>query len=113
MAFLAALLLIQQAQTAQRTEKGDYYPVVQKCKDGEALIDSDPRGAIDKFDEVITNAKIKRMECYPRIEERPSEYTGWYAFLPYQYRGRGKIALARKSEPDVGARGIFARPRYW
>lgn len=102
MTLLAALLLLcQQDRTALRTEKADYFPAVQKCKDGEALIDSDPKTAVEKFDEVVNNPRIKWIECRLRIEERPSEYTAYYAFLPFQYRGRAKIALAKKSDPEI------------
>ncbi len=98
------LLLSQQDRTAQRTEKSEYYPAKKRCEEGEALIDSDPKTAIEKFDEVINNPKIKLVECRLRIEERPSEYTPWYAFLPYQYRGRAKINLAKKSDPDIAVK---------
>ncbi len=102
MGLIAALLLLcQQDRTALRTEKGDYFPAIQKCKDGEGMIDSDPKTAIEKFDEVANNPKLKWIECRLRVEERPSEYTAYYAFLPYQYRGRAKINLARKSEPGL------------
>jgi hypothetical protein len=97
----ALFLLCQQDRTVQRTEKGDYYPAKKRCEEGEALIESDPKSAIEKFDEVLNNPRIKFIECRLRIEERPSEYTSWYAFLPYQYRGRAKINLARKVDPDV------------
>ena len=98
------LLLCQQDRTAQRTEKADYYPAKKRCEEGEALIDSDPKTAIEKFDEVINNPKIKLVECRLRIEERPSEYTAWYAFLPYQYRGRARINLAKKSDPEAAVK---------
>src|ERR1051325_5360357 len=98
---LLLLSLSQQAQTVQRTEKIDYIAAAQKCREGEAQIETDPKAAIEKFDEILNNPKIKRVECWLRIEEKPSEYTKWYAFIPFQYRARAKILLARKSEPDV------------
>jgi hypothetical protein len=98
------LLLCQQDRTVQRTEKAEYYLAKKRCEEGEALIDSDPKTAIEKFDEVINNSRIRWIECRLRIEERPSEYTPWYAFLPYQYRGRAKINLARKSDPEVAVK---------
>lgn len=103
MSLIAAtlILLCQQDRTAQRTEKSDYYPAKKRCEEGEGLIDSDPKTAIEKFDEVINNPKIKFIECRLRIEERPSEYTAWYPFLPYQYRGRAKVNLSKRLEPDV------------
>jgi hypothetical protein len=102
MSLIAALLLLcQQDRTALRTEKGDYFPAIQKCKDGESMIDSDPKTAIERLDEVVNNPKIKWLECRLRVEERPSEYTAYYAFLPFQYRGRAKVSLAKKSEPDI------------
>jgi hypothetical protein len=98
------LLLCQQDRTVQRTEKGDYYPAKKRCEEGEALIDSDPKTAIEKLDEVINNPKIRFIECRLRIEERPSEYTPWYPFLPYQYRGRAKINLAKRSDPEIAVK---------
>ncbi|HXX92564.1 MAG TPA: hypothetical protein VEN81_02965, partial [Planctomycetota bacterium] len=105
---MTAVLLLglaaQQDRTVQRTEKADYYPAKKRCEEGEALIDSDPKTAIEKFDEVINNPKVRIIEVRLRIEERPSEYTPWYPFLPFQYRARAKINLARKSDPEIAAK---------
>ncbi|HYE98070.1 MAG TPA: hypothetical protein VEJ18_04120 [Planctomycetota bacterium] len=101
MLLVAALLCLQQEQTAFRTEKSDYLQAVKECQAAEALIESDPRGAIERLDYVVGNARLKKIECRLRIEERPSEYTAWYDFLPYQYRGRARLALAKKSEPEA------------
>jgi hypothetical protein len=99
---LAFLVLAQQDQTALRTEKGDYLPAAEKCEKAEAQIESNPRAACDLLDEVLANAaKLRKIECRLRIEERPAEYTKWTLFLPYQYRGRARLNLARKSERDV------------
>ncbi len=101
-AFVVCLLvLFQQDQTAVRTEKGDYIPAVEKCRTAEALIDSDPRAAVEKLDEVLANPRLRKIECRLRIEEKPSEYTAWTLFLPYQFRGRARTALARKSEREA------------
>ena len=97
----AALLCLQQDQTAFRTEKSDYLQAVRECQAAEPLIESDPRAAVERLDAVLGNARLKKIECRLRIEERPSEYTAWYDFFPYQYRGRARLALARKSEPEA------------
>lgn len=99
-----ALLLLQQDQTAFRTEKADYIPAIARCKEGEGNIESDPRAAIDSFDAVLNNSKIRKVECRLRVEERPSEYSAWYLFLPNQYRGRAKINLAKKADPTLAER---------
>jgi len=59
---LLLLSLSQQAQTVQRTEKIDYIAAAQKCREGEAQIETDPKAAIEKFDEILNNPKIKRVE---------------------------------------------------
>ena len=105
--FLALLALLpapQQDQTVFRTEKGDYPVAIRDCQTAETLIDSDPRGAIEKLDAIINNPKIRKIECRIRIEERPAEYSPWYLFLPYQFRGRARMNLARKSDRDAAER---------
>jgi hypothetical protein len=99
--FATILLLLQSDQTIFRTEKGDYTGPIQKCKDGEELIESDPQGAVARLDEVISNPKLRKIECRVRIEERPSEYSAWYLFLPHQYRGRARMNLAKKADNET------------
>lgn len=101
---LALFLLQDPVQTVFRTEKGDYVPAVNKCKEAEGLLEGDPSGAVERLDEVLANPKIRKVECRIRIEERPAEYTQPYAFYPYQYRGRARLALGRKAEPEAAER---------
>lgn len=102
----AALLAFpQQDQTATRAEKADYLVAVARCREGEALLESDPRAALEKFDEVIANPRVARkIESRLRIEERSGEYTAWYLFLPYQYRGRARLNLARTAPREQAER---------
>lgn len=100
-ALLAFLAAPQQDQTVFRTEKGDYPQAVRDCQAAEGLIDSDPRGAVEKLDAIITNSKIRKIECRIRIEERPAEYSPWSLFLPYQFRGRARLNLAKKAEREA------------
>jgi hypothetical protein len=102
--FICLLVSLQQDQTAVRTEKGDYLQAVEKCRTAEAAIESDPRAAVEKLDEVLGNPRVRKVECRLRIEEKASEYTPWYLFLPYQYRGRARINLAKKSEPEAAVK---------
>jgi len=101
-ALLGLLAAPQQDQTVFRTEKGDYPVAVRECQAAEALIDSDPRGAIEKLDAILNNTRIKKVECRLRIEERPAEYSPWTLFLPYQFRGRARLNLAKKAEREAG-----------
>ncbi len=99
-ALLVLLCLAQQDQTAFRQEKADYFPAWKDCQEAEKLIESNPRGAIEKLDAIIANPKVaKKLESRLRIQEGASEYTDYALFLPYQYRARAKLALARKAEP--------------
>src|SRR5689334_7581521 len=95
-----ALLAPQDARTATRQEKTEYNAAVAKCREGEAMIDSDPQGAVERLTEVIGNSKIRLVECLLRIEQRPAEYSDPYAFLPYQYRARARMNLAKKASPE-------------
>lgn len=107
----AILLLSLQDPPPQiifRTEKAEYIPWINKCKEAEGLLESDPRGAIERLDDILANAKLKKIEISVRIEERPAEYQPPYAFYPFQYSGRARLALARKSDPEA-AETILAR----
>ena len=98
---LLLLLLLQAEVTIPRTDKGDYPAVIKLCKEAQALIESDPRLAISKLDDVLANTKIKHIEVRIRIEERAGDTTEWYYFLPRQYRGRARINLAKSGVSDA------------
>ena len=107
MSFLLALALVaQQDMTAFRTEKGVYLPAIKRCREAQALIDSDPFSAIEILDSIINNPKIKKVECRLRVEERASEYTKYYLFMPYQYRGRARMNRAAKSQGEAARRHL-------
>lgn len=101
MALWAALAAAQQDQTVFRTEKGEYPQAIRECQAAEGLLESDPRGAIEKLDAILANPRIRKVECRIRIEERPAEYSPWTLFLPYQFRGRARMNLAKKSEREA------------
>lgn len=98
---LLALLCAQEDQTVFRTEKTEYLAAEKDCRAAEAMLATDPRSAIALLDGIVTNAKLKKIECRLRIENRPAEYTERYLFLPYQYRARARMALAAKSDPEA------------
>jgi hypothetical protein len=85
-----------------RTEKADYLPAVDLCREAEASIDSDSAAAIEKLTAIVDNPKVRKIEGSLRIELRPSEYTDPYAFTPYQYRGRARLAQAARASTDAG-----------
>ena len=98
---IAALLFLpQDNKTAVRQEKTEYNAAVAKCREAEAMIDSDPQAAVERLTEIIQNSRLKLIEVNLRIEQRPAEYSDPYAFLPYQYRGRAKMNLAKKATPE-------------
>jgi hypothetical protein len=84
-----------------RTEKAAYLPAITLCKEAEAVIDADPAVAIEKLTTVIDNTAIRKVEGLLRVELRPSEYTDPYAFTPYQYRGRARLAQAARASTDA------------
>ena len=105
---LAMLLSAQEPYTATRLEKELFLPAAQTCRAGEALLASDPRAALAEFDAVLSNPRIsaktnRGVECILTIVERPGETSAPYLFLPYQLRGRARLALSEKlksSEPE-------------
>ena len=96
----AFALLTQDPKTVTRQEKTEYNAAVAKCREGEAMIDSDPQAAIDKFTEIIGNSRIRLVECTIRIEQRPAEYSDPYNFLPYQFRGKARMNQVKKATPE-------------
>jgi hypothetical protein len=98
------LFIPQDAKTATRQEKAEYNAAVAKCREAESMIDSDPQGAIERLTDVIGNSKIRLVECLLKIEQRPAEYSDPYAFLPYQYRARARMNLAKKASPETAQR---------
>jgi hypothetical protein len=96
---LAALLPAlhpQDTRTVVRTEKSEYNTALVKYKEAEAMVESDPAGAIERMSELISNGKLRFIECLLRIEQRPSEFTDPYPFLPYQSRGTARVNQSKK-----------------
>src|SRR5262245_4510438 len=105
---LLSLLVPQEARTATRQEKNEYNAAVAKCREGESMIDSDPQGAVERLSEVITNSKIRLIEVTLKIEQRPAEYSEPYNFLPYQFRARARMNLAKKATPENAQKLVAA-----
>lgn len=99
-ALLLLALAPQDLKTVVRQEKNEYNAAVAKCREAEAMIESDPSAAVERFTEIIALPRIRLMECALRIEQRPAEYSDPYNFLPYQYRGRARMNAARKASPE-------------
>ena len=106
--WILSLLVPQDAKTATRQEKTEYNAAVAKCREAESMIDSDPQGAIERLSDLIGNSKIRLVECLLRIEQRPAEYSDPYAFLPYQYRARARMNLAKKAGPENSQKLVAA-----
>src|SRR5947207_2108339 len=102
---LAMLILLpQDTRTVTRQEKTEYNAAVAKCREAEAMLESDPQGAVERLSEITGNARLRLIECMIKIEQRPAEYSDPYAFLPYQYRGRARMNLAKKAGPENAQR---------
>ena len=86
----------QDNRIAARSEKSDYNAALAKYKEAEGMVETDPLGAIDKFTEIISNPKIRLVECVLKIEQRPAEYTDPYPFLPYQMRGTARVNQSKR-----------------
>src|SRR5579859_6134464 len=105
---LAAVLLPalapQESRTVVRTEKSEYNAALAKYKEAEGMLESDPLGAIDRLGEIISNTKLRAIECVIRIEQRPAEYSDPYPFLPYQLRGTARVNQSKKLTGDAARR---------
>ncbi|HEX7898771.1 MAG TPA: hypothetical protein VF950_13490 [Planctomycetota bacterium] len=89
------LLALQQDFTVSRIEKAEYGPALKRVKDAEALLETDPRGAVEILDPLLA-APLPKIEGRLRVETRPGEFSELQPFFPYQLRGRALAGLARK-----------------
>ena len=71
--FTLLLLVPQDAKTATRQEKTEYNAAVAKCREAEAMLESDPQGAVERLSEITGNARLRLIECMIKIEQRPAE----------------------------------------
>jgi hypothetical protein len=110
----AILLLLsafpQDKVSIPRSGKSAYARSVPKCRDAERKIDSDPRGAIEILDSILSDGRVKKRECRIRWETRPGDYSKWYDFFPYQFRARARIKLAESAVPGDALK-LLARAR--
>ncbi|MBV8878986.1 MAG: hypothetical protein JO332_03370 [Planctomycetaceae bacterium] len=107
LAFLSALAP-QDTRIVGRTEKSEYNAALAKFKEAEGLLESDPAGAIDRLTEILSNSKIRVLECSIRIEQRPAEYTDPYLFLPYQARGTARVNQSKRLTGEAAQRMMAA-----
>ncbi|HLY09377.1 MAG TPA: hypothetical protein VKW04_08765 [Planctomycetota bacterium] len=112
MMLLLALLLPspapQDTRTVARTEKSEYNAALVKYKEAEALIESDPVGAIDRLTELLSNSKLRFIECVLRIEQRPAEYSDPSPFFPYQSRGTARVNQSKRLSGDAARKLMSA-----
>jgi hypothetical protein len=93
---LVLSLACQEDVYIRRIDKVRYLEATQLCKEGEAKIDSDPAGAIERFTRILQDPALTELECSMRIQQSDI-YGPPYLFLPYQYRARARLAMAGKS----------------
>ena len=107
LAITLALVFAQETKTVVRQEKGEYNVVVQKYRDAEAIVQSDPAAAVERLSEILGNSKIRFFECILKIEQRPGDYTE-HPFFPYQQRGLARVNLANKATPENAQKHLAA-----
>jgi hypothetical protein len=90
------LLLAQEDVYIRKIDKVRYIEAVQSCRDAEAKMEADESTAIDRLTRILQDPGITEVECSLRIQTSDN-YGPPYAFLPYQYRGRARLSLAKKS----------------
>lgn len=100
---ILALAAPQQEQKIYRIEKADYAAALKRCREGEALLETDPRAAAEAFDEILSGRPLPKIECRVRVEIRPGEFSEPQDFLPYQFRARARIALAKRTPERAAA----------
>ena len=99
-------LALQTDFTVSRIEKAEYGAALKKVRDAEALLDSDPRAALELLEALLAGPPAK-VEGRLRIETRPGEFSEPQPFFPYQLRGRALAAQARRD--PAGASRLLER----
>lgn len=99
-------LACQEDVFIRRIDKVRYLEATQLCKEGEAKIDADPAGAIERFTRILQDPALTELECNLRIQQSDN-YGPPYFFLPYQYRARARLALAGKTANAVEKRQLL------
>ncbi|RPH47046.1 MAG: hypothetical protein EHM91_06580, partial [Planctomycetota bacterium] len=90
------LLMCQEDVYVRKIDKARYIEAVQHCKDAESKIDTDETLAIDKLTRILLDPTLTEVECTLRIQTSDI-YGPPYLFLPYQYRARARMSLAKKT----------------
>lgn len=98
-----ALLLLGPAQdslesvTVPKAERAKYLPLVNQYREALRQLEEDPSAAIDACTGIIGKEGINRdyLEVRIRFENPGGGYTPFETFLPYQVRGRARLARAR------------------
>jgi hypothetical protein len=97
---LFLLLSAQEDVNLGRSGIDAYKKWVPECDRATSQIDSNPKAAIEVFDQILTNDKIEKRECRVRWDISPGTPSKWYDFFPYQYRGRARMKQAESSDRD-------------
>jgi len=108
LAILFPVLAPQDTRIVGRTEKTEYNAALLKYKEAEATVTSDPLGCIEKLNDILSNSKIRILECVLKIEQRPAEYSDPYPFLPYQLRGSARVNQSKKLSGEAAQRMMAA-----
>src|ERR1051325_8165728 len=90
------LLLAQEDVYIRKIDKVRYIEAVQLCREAEAKLETDEGTAIDRLTRILQDSGITEVECTLRIQTSDN-YGPPYAFLPYQYRARARLSLAKKT----------------
>ncbi len=105
-ALLLAAALATQEEVIRRTDpaRAQYQEAVELCRSAEELIEKDPETAVARLTELLDRfGTLPRIECRLRIKVFADDPGAAYAFFPYQFRGRARLATAKGAADRIEA----------
>lgn len=96
-------LLPQDTETISRLHAASYQAALFEYDRAIALIDSDPKAALEAIDRVFAMPRIDRKDRLIRFERVNGQLTKAYDFFPNHARGRIRLALAQNDPKNAPA----------
>ncbi len=100
-ALLLLLALVAQdddlkSVTILKQDRAAYVPALKAFKDAETLLATDAAAAIEKCSGIIDDKNLKdaNREVKIRLQNSDGSYGDWVTFVPFQLRGRARLARA-------------------
>src|SRR6185295_18122053 len=76
--------------------RAQYREAVDLCRAAEDLIDRDPEAAATRLTDLLDRfGALPKIECRLRIKVFADDPGSAFAFFPYQFRGRARLASAK------------------